>query len=280
MSGFLLVQCTVEKRLYNRGFHIQWNKKIHKHTDKVNEEKKSSDQIQFTAKAFSQSDSLIKVQAKTIVSGNSTESIFIDKIGKNETKKNSYSSYKHTKINVFKKEEPIENRDPVNKRSLIFTIIFALIVIGFTVLLISQAPGFSAEIITVALIMFGFVAAILFSKVFNRKKKTKPEEDTDEKTKPIEEKPISSDDSLKLADSERKLAHKKNNALILTVISLLVIVFALLALLTAVTSAGTSGLLALGLATLFLTLLGFTLLIISAVLWSNYHDATKTAKTN
>lgn len=34
---FALTQCTVEKRLYNKGYHVSWNRKIQNKTEKVDE---------------------------------------------------------------------------------------------------------------------------------------------------------------------------------------------------------------------------------------------------
>ncbi len=276
----LFVRCTLEKRLYNRGFHVEWNKKIHQRTEKLTAEKKKTDQIKFTAKAYSQNDSVIEIQERIVPSEDSPELAFnIHNVSRKETEKDTYSSFdKQTRTKLSKKVESDETKVPANKKALIFALVFTLVIIGFIVLLVSLNPAISAEMITLGLIIVIFGTAIFFDKIFNRK--SKQEDAAKENTEIEEEKPISSDDSPKLADSKRTLTNKRSNAIVLTVISLLAIGLGILALLSAMASAGISGGVGLGLVALFSVLLGFLFLMISAVLWSDYHDAKKAAETN
>lgn len=277
LSAFscLFVRCSIEKRLYNRGFHVEWNKKIHFEKEVVKKEtKKDIEQTQFAASTFTQTDSVTETHQSIFLSKDSSQlASNIHRVIGNERKKDTYSSSDtQSGTKLTKKEETNETKEPVNKKALIFALVFAAVIIALIVLLAILAPAISAEMITLGIIVISFGTAIFF-QVFNRK--TKSEEDSKENTKPIEEKPISSDNSPKLADPERKLAVKKNSALVATFIGVLGIGLAIIGILSIAGSGLATDAAVIFIGSLFSGLIGIIVLLVAAILWSNYHDAKK-----
>jgi len=266
-----LTQCTIEKRLYNRGFHVEWNQKINCEKEYIQTKTNHKQNILATSIQSSDSSSELSLIESDLACHLKTESNYEQSLHETENI-NSVQDIETTinPVNSEVKSETQLTSKPLteiqkSKRKVYASVMLLLVIIGSSLLILSAIPLLSITNIIVTLI---FVLLILWLVIYNIcsyfKLKKAPLSEQNRITTKQEKK----EKSNTVAVKEKKLANKKNAAIAFTLITLFMICGGISLLISMDIAYQIMGFLM-----LFVTLI-FSLIVV--ILWDDYSDLKKT----
>ncbi len=173
----LLTGCTIQKRLYNKGLHVEWKKKNHLSKGDEVAKKWDPETVLFTPQEFSTADSTINiVPTESFVSNSSIDPEITPNHSKESSFKISHSSIQAKVKSIKRFDDDEKVWKPVNKVLLILAMIFGVIFLTLLILIIVLNPVGSPLAAALGTGFLGIMSMILFSQAFKKKEAITDEE--------------------------------------------------------------------------------------------------------